>query len=66
VQSITGPPGDRLQIAGPGVALIVFGGTRGSGFSVQGHGELLIALPDILEAIAADVRVTLASPSNPS
>ncbi len=39
-----------------GVVLIVFDGEHGNGFSVQVDAERLLALPEILETIAAQIR----------
>jgi hypothetical protein len=38
------------------VGLIVIGGNRGTGFAVQGTPEFVLALPDLLEALARDIR----------
>lgn len=39
-----------------GVALIIVGGDRGAGFSVQGSASFIAQLPDILEDMARDIR----------
>jgi len=39
-----------------GVLLIVFGGHKGNGFACQADLETTLALPDILESIAAQIR----------
>lgn len=39
-----------------GAMLIIIGGDRGSGFAVQVTPDLLIVLPEMLEAMAADIR----------
>jgi len=41
---------------GGGVMLIVFGGNRGNSFACQADLETTLALPDILEAVAAQIR----------
>jgi hypothetical protein len=41
------------------VALIVVGGDRGHGFSVQAPEELMVVLPDLLERMARDIRDSL-------
>jgi hypothetical protein len=41
---------------GGGVMLIVFGGNRGNGFACQADLATTLALPDILEAIARQIR----------
>jgi hypothetical protein len=38
------------------VGLIVIGGNRGTGFAVQGSTEFVLALPDLLEALARGIR----------
>jgi len=44
------------------VVLIVINGVHGSGFSVQSVGAPMAGLPDLLEALAADIRATLRPP----
>lgn len=47
----------RIQTDAECVAVIVIGGTLGSGFSVQGtNPETIKALPDMLETMARDIR----------
>lgn len=41
---------------GGGVIVIVMGGNRGSGFSVQADLATTLALPDLLESVAAEIR----------
>jgi hypothetical protein len=42
-----------------GVALIIIGGDKGQGFSVQGTRSVLALLPDMLEFMAAKIRKDL-------
>jgi hypothetical protein len=44
---------------GGGVILIIIGGGRGSGFSVQANLHVMEKLPDLLEDIAAQIRQDL-------
>lgn len=46
----------RELTAAEGVGVIVAGGNRGAGFSVQGSAAFIAALPDILESIARGIR----------
>jgi len=39
-----------------GVGIIVAGGNRGTGFSVQGSEDFIKSLPDILEIMARAIR----------
>lgn len=39
-----------------GVAVIVIGGNRGQGFSVQGSDRFIERLPDVLEDMARSIR----------
>lgn len=39
-----------------GVVVVVFGGDKGHGFSVQADLQTTLALPDILESIAKQIR----------
>ena len=41
-----------------GVIVIVFGGNKGSGFSCQADPATTLALPDILERVARQIRAT--------
>ena len=41
---------------GGGVLLIVLGGNKGNGFACQSDAATLLALPDILENVAAQIR----------
>jgi hypothetical protein len=44
---------------GGGVLLIVMGGKHGNGFSCQADLETTMALPDLLEAVAAQIRADM-------
>jgi methylmalonyl-CoA mutase cobalamin-binding subunit len=46
----------REQLQADGVMLVVFGGNKGSGFSVQGGLALIVTLPDMLEDMARQMR----------
>lgn len=46
----------REQTKAQGVILMVFGGTKGDGFSCQASPELTLALPRILRCIASDIE----------
>jgi len=46
----------REEIGATGVVLIVFGGTFGSGFSMQAPPDLTAALPKILRDVAAGIE----------
>lgn len=46
---------------GGGVVVIVLGGNRGSGFSVQADLVTTVALPAILENVAAEIRRSTAA-----
>jgi hypothetical protein len=48
---------------GGGVIVIVFGGNKGSGFSCQADLKTTLALPDLLEHIARQIRADTASGS---
>jgi hypothetical protein len=39
-----------------GVVVIVFGGNKGHGFSCQADLETTLALPDVLESVARQIR----------
>lgn len=45
----------REQAQADGVVVLVFGGNKGSGFSVQGNMPLQMALPDLLRMMADDI-----------
>lgn len=50
----------RRETAAAMVAVLVFSGMRGTGFSVQAiDPNLLVALPDMLEMMAAEIRATM-------
>jgi hypothetical protein len=51
----------REKAQAHGVAIIVLGGNKGHGFSVQCPPELLSALPGMLETMAAEIRRDLNS-----
>jgi hypothetical protein len=46
----------RTTTKAAGVILIVIGGERGSGFSCQTDAATLLALPDLLETLARQIR----------
>lgn len=46
----------REAVHARGVLVIVIDGTQGSGFSAQGDAETLVSVPEVLEAVAADIR----------
>lgn len=50
----------REGAAADACVLIILGGTRGSGFSIQGLWPVLAHLPDMLEATAAAIRQDMA------
>jgi hypothetical protein len=50
----------RERTGAAGVILLVMHGDQGSGFSCQADAATTMALPDILERIAADIRATIA------
>ena len=47
----------REQAEAEGVFVAVIRGNKGGGFSVQASGEILAALPKILEAMATEIRI---------
>jgi hypothetical protein len=51
--------GARLVAKAEGVILIVINGEKGSGFSVQGTIEVLHQLPEVLEAVAEQIRASM-------
>lgn len=46
----------RKRLEAEGIAFIVAGGNKGSGFSVQGNMKFMVLLPEILEEAAASMR----------
>lgn len=50
----------RESTKASGVLLVVIGGEKGSGFSVQAAPETIAAIPDILEKMAAEIRAAAA------
>jgi len=52
----------REESCAQAVLLVVINGVHGSGFSVQSVGAPMAGLPDLLEALAADIRATLRPP----
>ena len=50
----------RKQAAAQGVIVMVFGGTLGSGFSVQASAEITLGLPALLRQMADDIQRDLA------
>lgn len=56
----------RVALKARGVALIVFGGYSGSGFSVQGPLELQRTLPDRLRLMADQIERDLANLDPPA
>lgn len=55
----------RNRTLADGVVLIVLGGVRGPGFSVQLPFELRHRLPDILETMVQSIRAELADQAAP-
>jgi hypothetical protein len=51
----------REQAKAKGVIVIVFGGDKGAGFSVQGDLETMLALPKILRSTADQIEQDLKS-----
>ena len=49
----------RAEAKARGVAVIVLGGDKGNGFSVQGDAVDTLMLPDLLEVMAAEIRASL-------
>lgn len=45
-----------VGVQGGGVIVIVFGGNKGSGFSCQADLPTTLALPDVLEQVAKQIR----------
>jgi hypothetical protein len=46
----------RLKAKAGGAILIIFGGDKGVGFSIQAPPELLVGLPDLLHGIADTIK----------
>ena len=46
----------REETSAAGVVLIVIGGDKGPGFSVQGSAALIASLPQLLEEMAESIR----------
>jgi hypothetical protein len=46
----------RKKTKATGVIVIVFGGAKGDGFSSQADVQTLLAMPDILEHVAREIR----------
>jgi hypothetical protein len=46
----------REQTRAQGVAVVIFGGMHGQGFSVQGSALFVESLPDVLEDVARKIR----------
>lgn len=46
----------RKKAKARGVLLLVFDGERGTGFSAQCDALTLLAMPDILESVAREIR----------
>jgi hypothetical protein len=51
----------RMKTGALGAALIIIGGGKGTGFSVQAPPGVLAALPGLLEDMAAEIRRDLNS-----
>jgi hypothetical protein len=49
----------RVAAAARGVILVVFGGLRGSGFSVQADGPTTLQLPSLLRDMADQIEADL-------
>jgi hypothetical protein len=52
----------REKTAAEGAIVIVLGGSKGSGFSVQVDGHMLAFLPDLLEDLAKQIRADMMPP----
>lgn len=50
----------RKRTKASGVALIVIGGDKGSGFSVQADALITLTLPEMLESMAKQIRASYA------
>lgn len=48
----------RERAQAQGVIIVVFGGSKGSGFSCQADLETTLGLPELLEKVAADIRAS--------
>ncbi len=46
----------REETQAKGVVLIVFGGVKGEGFSVQADGQTLVQIPHILRTVAQQIE----------
>lgn len=46
----------RVQTDAEACVVIVLGGNKGSGFSVQSRGRPLLVLPELLESLAKQIR----------
>lgn len=51
---------EQAGVTNGGVIVIVVGGKNGPGFSVQADLETSLSVPDLLEAIARDIRADMA------
>ena len=51
----------RKRAEAAGVIVMVFGGSSGSGFSVQATAEITARLPELLRMIASDIERDLES-----
>lgn len=49
----------RLQASAAGAIVIVFGGDKGTGFSMQAEPALTLTVPAILERVAREIRESL-------
>jgi hypothetical protein len=56
VREKVGLGGEDTLPEGGGVIVIVFGGNKGNGFACQADWQTTLALPDVLENIARQIR----------
>lgn len=52
----------RERTEAAGAMLIIFGGNRGEGFSAQLPATLTLAIPELLENIARQIRADMSRP----
>jgi len=53
----------RVRSEAHAVAIVVIGGNKGNGFSIQAEADLMPFLPDLLETIARTMRGDLEVPT---
>jgi hypothetical protein len=56
----------REQANAEGAAVIVFNGSRGSGFSLQGTMRVQLGISDMLDYMAREIRKSLGQPQTPN